>query len=182
MKGIPAIIHTLQLKWYRKRASRGNKSAQVNLGYMYGRGQGVTRDYQEAVKWYRKSAEQGYPRGQCNLGCSYLFGHGVPQDYKTALEWFKLSAEQGDVCAQYNLGIIYASEQFGLQDKIYAYMWFSVVASRGKMLLWLNGSRLKERALEKRASVKGLMTSAEIAKAQRLAQEYIADNFKGCWK
>ena len=73
---------------------------------------------------------------------------------------------------------MYSTEQFGLQDKGYAYMWFSVVESRGKMLLWLYGPRLKERALEQRASVAGKMTSAEISKAQRLAREYVAKNHK----
>ena len=34
--------------------------AQCNLGYCYYFGQGVPKDYSEAVKWYRKAAEQGH--------------------------------------------------------------------------------------------------------------------------
>jgi TPR repeat protein len=33
--------------------------AQYNLGVMYGKGQGVPRDYAEAIKWFREAAEQG---------------------------------------------------------------------------------------------------------------------------
>jgi hypothetical protein len=40
-------------------AKQGNISAQLNLGVMYERGQGVAKDYAEALKWYRLAAEQG---------------------------------------------------------------------------------------------------------------------------
>ena len=43
--------------------SQGGRSglcvAQVQLGYMYDHGQGVTKDDTEALKWYRKAADQG---------------------------------------------------------------------------------------------------------------------------
>jgi len=35
---------------------------------MYDRGQGVPKDYKEAVKWYRLAAEQGVPKAQFSLG------------------------------------------------------------------------------------------------------------------
>lgn len=52
----------------KRAAERGNATAQCGLGYMYGTGKGVERDYEEAVKWYRRSAEQGNASAQCNLG------------------------------------------------------------------------------------------------------------------
>jgi hypothetical protein len=39
----------------RKAADQGNVAAQFNLGLMYNQGQGITRDYAEAVRWYRKA-------------------------------------------------------------------------------------------------------------------------------
>ena len=44
---------------FRKAAEQGNAKAQRHLGLMYHEGQGVTRNYAEALKWLRKSAEQG---------------------------------------------------------------------------------------------------------------------------
>ena len=47
------------LPLYQYLAEQGNPGAQSNLGYMYGTGQGVTQDYNQAVYWYNKAADQG---------------------------------------------------------------------------------------------------------------------------
>ena len=36
---------------YKRAAEQGHQRAQLNLGIMYGRGEGVKRDYIEAYKW-----------------------------------------------------------------------------------------------------------------------------------
>ena len=63
--------------------------------YYYGNGQGVPKDYAEAVKWFRKAAEQNYPDAQNNLGFCYANGVGVPKDYVEAYKWMLLTAAQG---------------------------------------------------------------------------------------
>jgi hypothetical protein len=40
-------------------AVKGNVAAQTNVGWMFQNGQGVLRDYDEAIKWYRLAAAQG---------------------------------------------------------------------------------------------------------------------------
>ena len=45
--------------WYRRAADAGSADAQVSLGYMHAHGNGVTRDYAEAVRLYRLAADQG---------------------------------------------------------------------------------------------------------------------------
>ncbi len=40
-------------------AEQGDAQAQLNLGVCYWNGNGVAKDYAEAVKWFRKAAEQG---------------------------------------------------------------------------------------------------------------------------
>jgi hypothetical protein len=52
--------YSAALKWYRLAADQGLAEAQNNLGALYARGQGVSRDDQEALKWYRISAGQGF--------------------------------------------------------------------------------------------------------------------------
>jgi len=76
-------------------AEQGEAFAQLNLGWMYDKGDGVPQDYAEAVKWYRLAAEQGHAKAQYNLGVMYAKGRGVPKDYVQAYMWFNLSAAQG---------------------------------------------------------------------------------------
>ena len=77
--------------------------AQYNLGVMYAKGDGVEKDYGEAVKWYTKAAEQGHASGQNNLGVMYAKSDGVVQDYREALKWYTKAAQQGFPPAQYPL-------------------------------------------------------------------------------
>jgi TPR repeat protein len=72
-------------------------------------GEGVTRDYAEALKWYRKAAEQGEANAQSNLGVMYHEGEGTARDYAEAVKWWRKAAEQGHADAQNNLGVMYAA-------------------------------------------------------------------------
>ncbi len=67
---------------FRMSAEQGYSLGQVNLGYMYEKGYGVSEDYSEALKWYRKAANQGNDIGQNNLGVMYRDGLGVSKDYQ----------------------------------------------------------------------------------------------------
>ena len=88
---------------YRKAAEQGYVPAQVQLGTMYSKSEGVRRDDQEAVKWYRKAAEQGYAGAQNSLGVMYEIG----KDYQESVKWYRKAAEQRNVDAQCNLGKMY---------------------------------------------------------------------------
>ena len=135
---------------------------------MYAKGQGVRRNYAEAVKWYRLAAEQGYAAAQYNLGVSYDKGRGVPQDDAEAVKWYRLAAEQGYARAQYNLGFRYATGQGVRQDYVQAYMWFDLAASR------YSASEAEDRddAVHDRDLAASRMTPAQLAEAQKLAREW----------
>ena len=90
----------------RAKAEKGDASAQFNLGNSYYNGEGVTKDYVEAVKWYRKAAEQNNASAQFNLGNSYYNGEGVPKDYVEGYMWFLLAGAQGGEDAKKNIEII----------------------------------------------------------------------------
>ena len=75
---------------------------------MYAEGDGVPRDYAEAMKWYRLAAaqyrlaaEQGDADAQSNLGLMYENGEGVPQDFVTAHMWLNIAAANGRFMASY---------------------------------------------------------------------------------
>jgi TPR repeat protein len=47
------------VKWYRKAAEQGHAIAQVNLGVMYGRGNGVLQDNIYAHMWFNIAVSNG---------------------------------------------------------------------------------------------------------------------------
>jgi TPR repeat protein len=79
-------------KWYQLAAKQGDAYAQLNLGMMYYRGEGVPQVYKESAKWYRMAAEQGNANAQYLLGVMYDNGQGVPQDYTLAYMWVNIAA------------------------------------------------------------------------------------------
>ena len=75
---------------------------------------------------------------------------------------YRLAADQGLAEAQYNLGNMYGDGRGVPQDDVQAHMWYSLAASR------MPGEYRESDV------VAGLMTSTQIAEAQRLAREWDA--------
>ncbi len=42
-----------------KAEEQGHPNAQFNLGVIYAKGRGISKDIEEAKKWYKKAADQG---------------------------------------------------------------------------------------------------------------------------
>jgi clan AA aspartic protease (TIGR02281 family) len=112
-------------------ADQGNAGAQISLGLMYSKGEGVPQNYTEAMKWFRLAADQGVPEAQFTLGRMYHDGEGVPLDYAEATKWYRKAADQGFALAQSNLGIDYAKGRGVPQDLAEAEKWFRKGAEQG---------------------------------------------------
>ena len=153
--------HQTAYKLWLPLAEQGHAKAQFNLGVRYYNGQGVQRNYKEAVRWYRLSAEQGHAKAQSNLGVMYDNGQGVPQDYQEAVKWYRLSAEQGYAGAQFNLGLMYGNGQGVPQDYVLAYMWWNIAGSNGY-----------KDAVTNRNFLENKMSPSQIEKAQELARNW----------
>ena len=136
---------------------------------MYEDGQGITKDYKEAVKWYRLSANQGYALAQYNLGSMYYNGQGVKKNNAEAARWYRLAAVQGYASAQYNLGVMYENGQGVIKDYVRAHMWFDISASSGN-----------KDALSARDVVASKMYIKQIRKAQEMALLCWRSNFTIC--
>ena len=149
------------LRFIRPQADQGNAKAQYNLGLMYDKGQGVPQNFAEALKWYRLAALQGHAGARNNIANIYDEGRGIRQNYAAAMKWYRLAAEQGDAEAQFNLGALYAKGRGAPQDYVSAHMWFNLAAAQGR-----------HEAETKRDDLAKLMTSAQIAEAQKLAREW----------
>ena len=65
------------------------------------------------------------------------------------------------VFASYNLGIMYAKGEGVPQDYVLTHMWFNLSAAQGN-----------DNAVTNRDIAAGLMTSDQLAEAQRLAREW----------
>jgi len=84
------------LSAFKALAIQGDDLAQLYVGNMYERGEGVAQDDVEAMRWYRMAAEQGYVDAQLNMAEMCSNGMGTPTDYVQAYAWWTLAADQGD--------------------------------------------------------------------------------------
>ena len=157
----PQDAYTKSFQEFKTRAERGDVTAQFRLGIIYYKGEGVPRDYLEALNWFKKAALQGHPLAQYNAGYMSEKGEGTPQDYVEAARNYRQAAEQGNQLAQYNLGYMYEKGQGVLPDEVQALMWYSLAAVQGET---------KAKSARDRITV--WMAPAQIAEAQRLAREF----------
>ena len=179
-------------------ASRGNAEAQYRLGRMYDLGEGVQKDYREAVGWYRRAAEQNHAPAQFALAEMYKNGDGVAKDINEAVKWYRRAADNGSAGAQLLLGVLYESGVGVKQDFADAARWYRRSAeqkdARAQMMLAnlypmgqgvprnrvaayalytvSAGSEPKDNpSLGHRTQMTRLMTAAEVEAGQRLAVE-----------
>jgi TPR repeat protein len=87
-------------------AKAGDPEAQVNLGYLFARGQGVPANQLTAFRLYGLSAAQGDGEGMNALGYKYQFGTGIPKDIDLAVHWYCKAVEAGNARGMVNLGIL----------------------------------------------------------------------------
>jgi S1-C subfamily serine protease len=124
-------------------------------------GQGVTKDYREAVKWFRKAAEQNDAPAQYSLGSRYFKGQGVTKDEVEAVKWYRKAAEQNYAVAQDNLAGCYFSGEGVTKDYVEGYKWALLAAGQGDEYAKKNISLVESR-----------LTPEQIAEGQRLARNF----------
>ena len=150
------------LKIWEPLAEKGLTSAQVILGKMYAKGQGVPQDYKTAVKWYKLAAEQGHPDAQNNLATLYEEGEGVERDSKEAAKLYMLAAQQGNFDAPNNLGTMYLNGVGVIRNYVTAYMWFHLGEMKGD-----------KAAKRNRTFVETRMNPEEITEANKQVGEWM---------
>lgn len=165
--------YTKAKQWYEKAATQGNATAQAALGLLYSQGQGMPKDYTKARQWFEKAAAQGDAQARLALGLYFATGTGVPQDYGKARQWFEQAASQENPQAQFYLGGLYYDGHGVPKDIVRAYMWFNLATT------YAMGDE-KEVTVENRDAIAKQLSPAELAEAQRLAQQCQARQFKGC--
>ncbi|KAG0236810.1 hypothetical protein BGW42_002678 [Actinomortierella wolfii] len=117
--------------WYRQAAERGNATAQLMLGEMHEKGQGVDASDVEAATWYRSAAVHGVVKAQAKLGGMYEEGRGVQQDDVEAFIWYRMAAGQGQNDAQIKVGAWYSLGRGVDQSDVEAAKWYTKAAEQG---------------------------------------------------
>ncbi|MFO1160837.1 MAG: tetratricopeptide repeat protein [Reyranellaceae bacterium] len=115
-----------------KAASAGHPRAQLNLGILFLRGQGVPRDLIQARAWLEKAAASGDPQALYTLGRALSEGtEQVPPDPVRAADLFRRAAEQGHMLAATRYGLA-LSEGTGLKrDHVAAQRWLILAQENG---------------------------------------------------
>lgn len=108
----------LAVKEFREASEEGHPDSQFNLGLMYEKGIGVSKDEKEAVAWYLEAALQGNSDAQYNLAVLYENGRGSDVNFAQAHQWYRKAAVQGDGLAVGNLGMLYLRGQGVKEDKV----------------------------------------------------------------
>ena len=101
-KGRPSVA----LRYWLPLARQGNSKAQNNLGVMYERGHGVSKDYKKAKIWFGRAAQQDLAEAKVNLGLLYYSGSGVTQNFKKAFTLFSDAAQDQLPEANHMLGLL----------------------------------------------------------------------------
>lgn len=114
-----------------ERAQQGAADAQCDLGVKYFKGDGVSKDFNQALMWFRKAADQGYARAEDDLGLMYGNGEGVAKDFAEAVKWCRKAADQGYAPAQVRIGKAYVSGDGVTKDSYEAVKWFRKAADQG---------------------------------------------------
>jgi uncharacterized protein len=148
---------------FRQAAADGSASAQFFLGFTYHNGHhGFAQDYGEAAKWAILAARQGVAESQGVIGYYYNNGYGsLPKDPAIAACWFRRGANQGNAFSQFNLGRVTSIGLGVPEDYVEAYKWLNLAAAQGI-----------EPAISLRDTLRPLLTSAQLAEAQRASTNW----------
>ena len=100
----------------------------VNLGSMYGAGEGVKMDMRKATQLTKMASDRGDAAAQCNYGNAMR----MTGKNEEALRYYRLSADQGFTEAEFSLGLVYMRADCGVEfDNDEAARWFARAASKG---------------------------------------------------
>jgi len=115
--------YTTAAKFWTKLARSGDQKAQINLGLLYSRGEGVEQDLGKAHELFLSAAENGNPVAQYLVAHDYAVGAGVTPSPKVSLMWLREAADQDYPPAQIALGRRYMTGEGVPQDLGQADYW-----------------------------------------------------------
>lgn len=88
-------------------ADQGDPVAQMDLGYLYQHGFGVTKDRDKAIALYQQAADKGLTRAVTCLGLLLIEGRTTGTDFYHGVELLRQADAAGDMYASYDLAYLY---------------------------------------------------------------------------
>jgi len=122
----------------KQKAELGDPNSQNTLGKIYANGQGVRKDYKQAVYWFRKAANQKHVKALYNLGYCYESNQGVRQNYNQAFLLYRMAANQDFAPAQFKCGICYYEGKGTRKNYEKAVYWWQKAAEHEIVEAYLN--------------------------------------------
>jgi TPR repeat protein len=141
----PPTNATQRLAYFEDGAKAGDANAELQLGIIYAKGEGVAQNYTTAANWFRAAANQGVARAQYDLGVLYERGRGVPVDLNEAAAWYLKAATAKHPLAQYNLAVCYTKGQGIRKDPTEAALWYRRAAGQGVVQAMVNLAMMYEK-------------------------------------
>lgn len=126
--------HARAFRLLKAQADAGDSDAQVNLGYMYARGDTVPINHAEALRLYELSAAQNNGEGMNAIGYKYKHGSGVTPDIDKAVYWYCAAIARGSPRALNNLGWLYMDGEGVPKDPAEARALWLQAAERNNVL------------------------------------------------
>lgn len=78
------------VEWYKKAAEQGNAEAEFHLGTMYGAGEGVKKDLNQARIWIERAAQKDFLAAVSAMAEAYKHGElGLTVDLEKSAFWQK---------------------------------------------------------------------------------------------
>lgn len=117
---------------FEKAAAQGHRRAQLNLGLIFLRGQGVPRDVIQARAWLEKASADGDPYATYALGRA-MAENAPPAsaDPTRAADLFRRAAEKGHMLAALRYGLALADGSGVKQDQAAAQRWLVQAQQNG---------------------------------------------------
>ena len=109
---------------FEKAAAAGHVRAQINLGILYMRGQGVPADLVQARAWLEKAAASGDPQALYTLGraLSESAGQAIADPVRAA-DLYRRAAEKGNALAGLRYGLALSEGNGVKRDPVAAQRW-----------------------------------------------------------
>ena len=117
---------------FEKAAAAGHVRAQINLGILYMRGQGVPADLIQARAWLEKAAAGGDPQALYTLGraLSESAGQAVADPVRAA-DLYRRAAEKGNALAGLRYGLALSEGSGVKRDPVAAQRWLMQAQESG---------------------------------------------------
>jgi TPR repeat protein len=115
------------IRIWRAMAEQGDAEAQFRLGYMYIRGQGISKDLDKGMELIFEAADRGGVSAM-----TFVASALSAKDPEKAEKWWRKAADLGDALAQLNLGMYFEQGLGGVpRDYEEAARWYRKAAEQG---------------------------------------------------